>query len=236
MANKKEVKYLKVPNPILRMKELSSNGKLILAEMLSLSDDNFHVTGKTENYFVASLGITRKTVNNSIHKLVDLGFITIGKKKGEQREINTYIIDWDKIESYATERDYYTVFQDTSEEVKEQLNREEQQKSKTLNRGSERDNGQYDERGAGEKEINNFNEDETEETESYKNFEEPTDFIADNINRVLIPYLQKNGTRYYEEIDSLTKEALGRYPQLMKFDVMGMIEDALTRNKMKQTN
>ena len=77
--------YIKIPNKVLKMKQLTSNDKLIYGLINSLTQKNGKTTVK--NDFIAdTLGITLKTVKSSLNRLKNNELITI-TNSNRHREI-----------------------------------------------------------------------------------------------------------------------------------------------------
>ena len=103
--------------------------------------------------------------------------------------------------------DERSIIQETGEEDKEQLNRREEQT------GS-KENEILSEETEGGNEGNGGNEEYAVE-----------DYIDKHINKVLIPLLQNDGDKYYDNLNKFTKEVQNVFPDMQLHDIFSMIDD-----------
>lgn len=126
-----------------------------------------------------------------------------GKKGGRPKKNNTDITPNTEFENEAPNEAPNKIpsFPIDEEKKEEQLNRREEQT------------------GSKESEIL------SEETEGGNEEYVVEDYIDKHINKVLIPFLQKKGAEYYENLNRLTVEVKAVFPDIQLHEISSMIED-----------
>lgn len=94
--------YIKIPNQVLKMKELTSNDKLIYGLINSLTHKTDY-TIITNGFIVNALGITLTTVKSSLNRLKNNELITI-TNSNRHRQI--------KIKPFKAENDLFNAGSD----------------------------------------------------------------------------------------------------------------------------
>lgn len=162
-----------------------------------------------------NLSLSDKTVQKAIRGLREKQIISSKRVKMHRNVVNQWTINWNiiddmqkkfkfaEIEYEETDilEDEQPIIQETGEEDKEQLNRREEQT------------------GSKESEIL------SEETEGGNEEYVVEEYIDKNLNKVLIPFLQKKGAEYYENLNRLTMEVKAVFPDIQLNEISSMIED-----------
>lgn len=162
-----------------------------------------------------NLSLSDKTVQKAIRGLREKQIISSKRVKMHRNVVNQWTINWNiiddmqkkfkfaEIEYEETDilEDEQPIIQETGEEDKEQLNRREEQ--------------------TGSKE----NEILSKETEGGNEEYVVEEYIDKNLNKVLIPFLQKKGAEYYENLNKLTMQAKAVFPDIQLHEISSMIED-----------
>ena len=155
----------------------------------------------------AYLNIPERTVKDALQRLIKVGLI----KTNKRGKVNYYTLPYDTDIKENRKEDEQPIIQETGEEDKEHLNRREEQ--------------------TGSKE----NEILSEETEGGNGGNEEyvvEDYIDKHINKVLIPLLQNDGDKYYENINRLILEVQKVFPDIQFNDLFSMIDNMVRiRNK-----
>ena len=172
-----------------------------------------------------NLSLSDKTVQKAIRGLREKQLISSKRVKMHRNVVNQWTINWDiiddmqkkfkfaEIEYEETDilEDERAIIQETGEEDKEHLNRREEQ--------------------TGSKE----NEILSEETEGGNEGNEEyavEDYIDKHINKVLIPLLQNDGDKYYDNLNKFTNEVQNVFPDMQSHDIFSMIDNMVRiRNK-----
>ena len=148
----------------------------------------------------AYLNIPERTVKDALQRLIKVGLI----KTNKRGKVNYYTLPYDTDIKENRKEDEQPIIQETGEEDKEHLNRREEQ--------------------TGSKE----NEILSEETEGGNGGNEEyvvEDYIDKHINKVLIPLLQNDGDKYYENINRLILEVQKVFPDIQFNDLFSMIDN-----------
>lgn len=145
----------------------------------------------------AYLNIPERTVKDALQRLVKVGLV----KTNKRGKVNYYTLPYDTDIKKDRKEDEQPIIQKTGEEDKEQLNRREEQT------------------GSKESEIL------SEETEGGNEEYVVEEYIDKNLNKVLIPFLQKKGAEYYENLNRLTMEVKAVFPDIQLHEISSMIED-----------
>lgn len=112
------------PSIIMRLPDLSPLKRMLLFTLSSMLERN---QKPTQGLLAYSINTNRVTISNLLKDLENDGWINIIKANNSfAGETNQYIINWNKIESYAGDKDYYETddFQTPTEEKKEYMDRE----------------------------------------------------------------------------------------------------------------
>lgn len=141
------------------------------------------------------LNIPERTVKDALKRLKDVGLVETTKRG----KVNIYTLPYNRKNIKTDDRERNNDFQDTSEEVKEQLNRETEQEI-------------IEEDGGFEQEFR------------------AEEYIKEHLNRVLVPYLERKGAQYYQEMAMLAQETSKIYKEISIIEAQSMIEDLVRIN------
>lgn len=175
------------------------------ANNVNAYDIYFHLKDD-ENYFKGEfydltrcmaeyLNMSYDMVKRGLKKLKDVGLVETTKRG----KVNIYTLPYNRKNIKTDDREQNNDFQDTSEEVKEQLNRETEQEI-------------IEEDGGFEQEFR------------------AEEYIKEHLNRVLVPYLERKGAQYYQEMAMLAQEASKIYKEISIIEAQSMIEDLVRIN------
>lgn len=84
------MKFLKLSNDLITDKNITSNEFRIYAYLLSLYNSKKDCAYPSMKVIAKNLGLSEKTVVNSVNNLTKLGYMVIEKKKGINGNYNTY--------------------------------------------------------------------------------------------------------------------------------------------------
>lgn len=87
--NKADLKFIKAPSVILRLRDLTPNEKLMLQMMYYWADANNKIENKSQGLLSDVLGMSTVTVSKSVKGLVEKGYI---KRERRYRELDSYEI------------------------------------------------------------------------------------------------------------------------------------------------
>ena len=174
-----------------------------------------------------NLSLSDKTVQKAIRGLREKQLISSKRVKMHRNVVNQWTINWDiiddmqkkfkfaEIEYEETDilEDERAIIQETGEEDKEHLNRREEQT------GS-KENEILSEETEGGNEGNEGNEEYAVE-----------DYIDKHINKVLIPFLQNDGDKYYDNLSKFMKEVQNVFPDMQSQDIFSMIDNMVRIRK-----
>lgn len=190
MANKNKITILNEKEKELLRKANNVNAYDIY---FHLKDDDSYFKGEFYDLtrcMADYLNMSYDMVKRGLKKLKDVGLVQTRK----QGKVNLYTLPYNRKNIKTDDREQNNDFQDTSEEVKEQLNRETEQEIIEQDGGFEQE----------------FKAEE---------------YIKEHLNRVLVPYLERKGAQYYQEMAMLAQETSKIYKEISIIEAQSMIED-----------
>lgn len=112
----KELKYVKIPNVVLRIKELTPLQRLALMTMIG-NERNGKIENVTQQLLAYTIGTKKENISIILKTLIEKGYIQ-KIKSGAWGETNVYAVNWDKINESAKETDYYESKYNKDNEIK----------------------------------------------------------------------------------------------------------------------